>query len=149
LRFGPCSAASASVSLFGLQNNIGYLDVLSYISRHGEAHLSNHSVNGLLHRLVGNDDGLIWRNDAFSPFHPVVYAGTLVTSAALLLIGLWPRGKLAGMKGLLQFQLAALAFTIASPLAWEPHYGFSRQLLRHCSAKSWECRTDERARLGS
>jgi predicted NAD/FAD-dependent oxidoreductase len=26
---------------------------------------------------------------------------------------------------------------------------FSLRLLRHCSAKSWECRTDERARLGS
>jgi hypothetical protein len=103
----------ASVLLFGLQNNIGYLEVLSYISRHGEAHLSNHSVNGLLHRLVGDDDGLIWRNDAFSPYHPVVYAGTLVTSAAILLVGLWP----------LQFELAALAFTMASPLAWEPHYG--------------------------
>jgi alpha-1,2-mannosyltransferase len=113
----------ASVFLFGLQNNIGYLEVLSYISRHGEAHLSNHSVNGLLHRLVGDDDGLIWRNDAFSPYHPVVYAGTLVTTAAILLIGLWPRGRLTGLNGLLQFQLAALAFTMASPLAWEPHYG--------------------------
>ena len=113
----------ASVFLFGLQNNIGYLEVLSYISRHGEAHLSNHSFNGLLHRMVGDDDGLIWRNDTFSPFHPVVYAGTLVTSAVILLIGLWPRGRLTGLNGLLQFQLAALAFTIASPLAWEPHYG--------------------------
>jgi alpha-1,2-mannosyltransferase len=113
----------ASVLLFGLQNNIGYLEVLSYISRHGEAHLSNQSVNGLLHRLVGNDDGLIWRNDAFSPYHPVVYAGTLVTSAAILLVGLWPRGRLTGVNGLLQFELAALAFTMASPLAWEPHYG--------------------------
>ena len=119
----------ASVFLFGLQNNIGYLEVLSYISRHGEAHLSNHSINGLLHRLVGNDDGLIWRNDMFSPFHPVVYAGTLVTSAAILLIGLWPRGRLTGLNGLLQFQLAALAFTIASPLAWEPHYGVLAPIL--------------------
>lgn len=112
-----------SVLLFGIQNHIAYLDVLSYMSRHGEGHLSNHSFNGLLHRITGNDDGMVWSNEAFSPFNPIVYAGTLITSLAIVLIGLWPRGPVTGLGGLLQFQLAALAFTIASPIAWEPHYG--------------------------
>jgi alpha-1,2-mannosyltransferase len=112
-----------SVLLFGIQNHIAYLDVLSYMSRHGEGHLSNHSFNGLLHRVTGNDDGLVWSNEAFSPYNPIVHVGTLITSLALVVIGLWPRGSTAGMNGLYQFQLAALAFTIASPMAWEPHYG--------------------------
>ena len=112
-----------SVLLFGFQNHVAYLEVLSYMARHGEAHLSNHSLNGMLHRLVGNDDGLRWSNDTFSPYHPMVYFGTLISSLALLALGLWRRGSMSAHAGLAQLLFAALAFTIASPMAWEPHYG--------------------------
>jgi alpha-1,2-mannosyltransferase len=114
---------TASVLLFGLQNNIEYLKVISYISRHGEAILANQSFNGLLHRMVGNDDGLVWNMTGFPTFHPTVFVLTALSSVVILLIGLWPGERLSGLGGLLQFQLAAVAFTIASPLAWEPNYG--------------------------
>src|SRR3984893_5360345 len=114
---------TASVLLFGLQNNIEYLKVLSYISRHGEAVLVNQSFNGLLHRMVGNDDGLVWNMTGFPAFHPTVFVLTALSSVVILLIGLWPGERLSGLNGLLQFQLAAVAFTIASPLVWEPNYG--------------------------
>jgi alpha-1,2-mannosyltransferase len=114
---------TASVLLFGLRNNIEYLKVLSYISRHGEAILANQSFNGLLHRMVGNDDGLVWNMTGFPAFHPTVFVLTALSSIVILFIGLWPGQRLSGLSGLLQFQLAAVAFTIASPLAWEPNYG--------------------------
>jgi alpha-1,2-mannosyltransferase len=114
---------TASILLFGLRNNIEYLKVLSYISRHGEAILANQSFNGLLHRMVGNDDGLVWNMTGFPAFHPTVFVLTALSSILILLIGLWPGRRLSGVGDLLQFQLAALAFTIASPLAWEPNYG--------------------------
>lgn len=113
-----------SVSLFGPLNHVAYLDVLSFMSRHSEAHLSNHSISGLLHRISGNDDGLGWNNDAYPTFSPVVYAGTLITSIALIAVGIWPkRGSRIGKTTLGSFLFAAIAFTTASPIAWEPHYG--------------------------
>ena len=112
-----------SVALFGFKNHLAYIEALQFMSRHGEAHLSNHSFNSFLHRLTGNDDGLAWSNAAFSPFNPIVYAGSLLATVATLIVGLWLRGGSDGEKSLMQFLLAALTFTIASPIAWEPHYG--------------------------
>jgi hypothetical protein len=82
--------------------------------------LSPFTFNGLLHRMVGNDDGLVWNMVGFPAFHPTVFIFTALSSVVILLIGLWPRKPLSGLNGLLQFQLAAVAFTIASPLAWGP-----------------------------
>lgn len=112
-----------SVPLFGWRNHIAYLDVLSYISRHGEAHLSNHAPNGLIHRIVGNDSGLTWSNEAFAPYNPVVYVATLISSLALLVVGLWPRRTQGATGGLMQLLFATIAITLASPLTWEPHLG--------------------------
>jgi len=42
---------AASVAHFGLRNNLDYLPVLSYLSRHGEALVDNQSLAGLLNRL--------------------------------------------------------------------------------------------------
>ena len=116
-------ALTLSVALFGFKNHLAYVEALQFMSRHGEAHLSNHSFNSFLHRITGNDDGLTWSNAAFSPFNPIVYAGSLIATVATLVAGLWLRGVFEGEKSLLQFLLAALTFTIASPIAWEPHYG--------------------------
>lgn len=113
-----------SVMLFGVHNHIAYLETLSFMSRHGEAHLSNHSFNGLLHRVTGNDDGLTWSNEMFPPFSAWVYGGTLATSLALIGFGLWPlAGAKRGRVELTPFLFTAIAFTIASPMAWEPHFG--------------------------
>jgi hypothetical protein len=117
------TAGLISLALFGIQNHIAYLEALSFMSRHGEAHLSNHSINGLLHRLTGNDDGLSWSNESFPPYNAVVHIGTLISSIGLIVLALWRRGAMDGLAGLLQLMFAAVVFTIASPMAWEPHYG--------------------------
>jgi hypothetical protein len=112
-----------SLAIFGLQNHLDYLTVLRALSRTGESYFANQSFNGLLNRLLAVDDPMVWQANGFPPFNPVVYAGTLVTSALLigacLLIPL--RGR--GVSGVFDFLAAALTFTVASPIAWEHHYG--------------------------
>jgi hypothetical protein len=114
----------ASLAVFGIQNHLDYLAVLRALSRTGEAFIENQSVNGLLNRLLGTDETpALWKVHEFPSFNPIVYGGTLVTSAliigAALLVPL--RGR--GASGLLDFLGAALSFTLASPIAWDHHYG--------------------------
>lgn len=111
-----------SLAIFGLQNHLDYLAVLSELSRHGESYLNNQSVNGLLNRLFQNGPNLEFEHRALPPYNPFIHAVTLLSSAALIGLALWPR-KDASKSGLFDFMFAATAFTIASPIAWEHHYG--------------------------
>jgi hypothetical protein len=114
---------AVSVALFGVANHLDYLGVLAYLARHGESFYPNQSVNGLLHRLLSNGNNLEWDAHAFPPFHAAVWAGTTASSAALLgLALLWPvRGEARGST--LDLGVAVLSCTLASPVAWEHHYG--------------------------
>lgn len=124
---GWCAVAlpglALSIALFGVANHLDYLSTLHFLSSHGEAFYPNQSVNGLLNRLLHNGDSLNWSATDFPPFHPVVYFGTLLSSAALILAALFWRTRQPDSGGLLDFMTAALTFTIASPIAWEHHYG--------------------------
>jgi hypothetical protein len=112
-----------SIACFGIQDHLGYLRVVAHVGRHGEAYWPNQTLNGFLHRLLGNGESAFWDPRAYPPFHPAVYAGTLAGSAALLGFGLFwpprirPRADAVDLAGF------ALALTLASPLAWEHHYG--------------------------
>lgn len=113
----------ASIALFGLQNHLGYLEVLSYLSRHGEAFYPNQSMNGLLNRLLHNGDSLAFHVSEFAPYHPLVYLGSLAFALLLVLSAfLFPVvRRRAGSP--MDLALISLAATIASPIAWEHHYG--------------------------
>jgi hypothetical protein len=114
---------AVSVMLFGVANHLDYLPVLSYIGRHGESYFRNQSVNGLVNRLLGNGDNLDWNYQAFAPYHPVVHAATWISSVLLLALGLlWPVRREARGSAL-DLGVAAIACTLASPVAWEHHYG--------------------------
>jgi hypothetical protein len=112
-----------SVGIFGWENNVEYFSVLSYLSMHGESYFPNQSVNGLMNRLLQTGPSLVWQGNAFPAFHPVVYAATIATStimaACSLTLPLWWR---AG-GSLLDFSILLLTCTMASPIAWEHHYG--------------------------
>jgi hypothetical protein len=112
-----------SLAVFGWDNHFEYLGVLQFLSRHGESYWANQSVNGLLHRLLGHGVGASWDPNQFPAFDPLVYGVTLVTSLSILAAALMLKRGASPLAGLYDFQLAALAFTIASPVAWEHHYG--------------------------
>jgi hypothetical protein len=120
---------SISVALYGIADHLDYLSVLSFLSWHGEIYYPNQSVNGLLNRLLANGDSLYFDFHGFPPFLPIVYAGTLLSSAILLIAALFLRGRQSDKGGLLDFMTAALTFTIASPIAWEHHFGIMLPIL--------------------
>lgn len=112
-----------SLLRYGVPNHLDYLGALAYLGRHGESFHPNQSLMGLLHRLLGNGNNALWVSDAFPPFHPVVFAVATAGSVLLLLGALVFRGNGAGRGGPLDLGGMLLACTMASPIAWEHHYG--------------------------
>jgi hypothetical protein len=112
-----------SVRLAGVDDHVNYLSVLAHLSRLGEAYYPNQSVNGLLNRLLSNGSSLNFDSTTFPPFHAVVYAGTLAGSVLLIVPALfWPI-RAGGRGSATDLALVALTGTMASPIAWEHHYG--------------------------
>jgi hypothetical protein len=115
---------AVSVARFGLQDHVTYLKVLTEISRHGETFWPNQSVNGLLNRWLENGSPVQFSETTFAPFHSVVYAATMVSSFAILVLALLPwGGKLRAESDTIDLMIALAAATMASPVAWEHHYG--------------------------
>jgi hypothetical protein len=111
-----------SILLYGWHNHIAYLDVLSFISRHGESYYANNSINGIAHRLLFNGPNLTFNSQAFAPYNPYVFAVTLVAGLAFLVPPLL-RTRGAQQPNIYDFGMAGLCFTMGAPVAWEHHYG--------------------------
>ncbi len=115
---------AASIAVFGLADHVDYLRALAYMSQHGEGYYPNQSMNGLLNRFVGLADPQLYGNlefftDRFPPFNSWVYSGTLATTAIILLAAIVHRRG----DRVIDFCTMAVSATIASPIAWEHHYG--------------------------
>lgn len=117
-----------ALARYGLDVHLQFLRHLQGLSQVGEAFWPNQSLNGLLNRLLQTGDAAVWAPASFPAYHPLVRWGTLIGSLVLLAAALWtPRRRLGapatvvGMRLDLAVMLAAL--TIASPIAWEHHYG--------------------------
>lgn len=113
-----------SLLFFGFHNHVGYLEVLSFLSRHGEAYFANQSLNGLAHRALGNGINLRSDNTLFAPIDARVIAVTYVSSFILLVIALAPALRAGGRRpDIIDLAIMSLCATAASPIAWEHHYG--------------------------
>ncbi len=125
-----CVAAglAISVALFGLSNNLEYLRVLSFLSRHGEVYYANQTFNGLFHRLVDHAS-VVFSIYGFPEYRPAVYIGTIITSLAILAWCFPLRVSDSENDGILDFSLIGIAVTAASPIAWEHHYGILLPIL--------------------
>lgn len=120
-----------SLAVYGIHEHFEYLRVLSFIGQYGEYYWANQSMNGLLHRLLGADVGPEPEH-GFAPYSPIVYYGTLISSAALLLFAMFWRPRRPGAAQsaeaakrdrLLDFSMMTMVLVMASPVAWEHHYG--------------------------
>jgi hypothetical protein len=114
---------SLSIVIFGIENNLDYIRVLSFISKHGEGFHPNQSINGFLNRLLFNGDNLDFSLNSFPPFNIVVYIGTITTSLILILYALFRPLKSLLIASSVDFFIICITATIASPIAWEHHYG--------------------------
>jgi hypothetical protein len=118
----------ASIVTFGWTDNLDYLQVFWFLSQHGEVYYPNQSFNGLLNRVMTlidpeNYDSLGFDDNGFPPFNPWIYAGTVATSLAILSAALLRRGNEGDPDRVFDFCTIALSVTMASPIAWEHHYG--------------------------
>lgn len=109
-----------SFQFYGFKENLHYLDILSYLSHHGESYYQNQSINGLLNRLLFNGEILTW-DGTFPPYLPIVYGVTLVSSLVFMVGGLFWNYKDKN-PGLLDLCIMILCTTMASPIAWDHHY---------------------------
>lgn len=115
-----------SIWAYGWANHLDYLRVLSFMSERGESYFANQSINGLLNRLASLSAPELYNNASFDayrfpPYSAWVYWGTLLSSLVILLTGLLRRPAAAD-RGL-AFAIVAVSLTLASPIAWEHHYG--------------------------
>jgi hypothetical protein len=119
---------TASVAAFGWANHIDYIYVVSYLTQHGETFYPNQSVNGILNRLMSLSDPVSYNSLEFfdlkfPPFNPWVYSGTLITSLIILSIALFRRDIPGDSDRTFDYCIMTLSATMASPIAWEHHYG--------------------------
>jgi alpha-1,2-mannosyltransferase len=110
-----------SIWFYGLKNHLEYLSVLSFLSHHGESYYPNQSANGLMNRLLFNGNNLTWSMD-FPAYSPLVYGVTMVFAIVLILPALFWNYKRKN-PDVMDMGIMILATTMASPIAWEHHYG--------------------------
>jgi alpha-1,2-mannosyltransferase len=121
-----CIGVAASVLVYGWADHIDYLRALSYMAERGEAYYPNHSINGLLNRLMSVSDpqhynNLVFDIKKFAPFNPWIYGATVASSSVILLFAIvWRRET---DDRVVDFCRMAASLTIAAPIAWEHHYG--------------------------
>jgi alpha-1,2-mannosyltransferase len=110
-----------SVFMYGPNNVTDYFPALKFLSQHGEGFYPNQSVNGLLNRALHNGNNIAWEANSFPPFHAFIYFTTAASSALILGAAIvWRIGK---HPNCIDFSLIMLSLTMASPIAWEHHYG--------------------------
>ena len=107
------------------------LNLLGFLSRRGESFYANQSLNGLLNRAFGLGPNMTWDGTHTQiEFSRPVYLATTAFSFVVLGLSFWRlRRRLPSDPVDVYFPLALLAATIASPVAYEHHYGFTLPLL--------------------
>ncbi len=113
---------SISLAVFGWHNTAEYLTVLQYLGRHGDALFTNQSLNGLLHRQMHVGSPVTWVY-GYPPFNWTIYLATLASSAIILGAALIVPMLRRMAATPVDFLLFAMATVMASPIAWEHHYG--------------------------
>jgi alpha-1,2-mannosyltransferase len=122
-----CLSLAASVAVFGLTDNLDYLRVLLYMFQRGETFYPNQSINGLINRLMSIHQPELYGNleffiDRYAPFNAWIYGLTVAATVIVLLAAMTPRPDQKGNRAL-DFCTMGLSATLASPIAWEHHYG--------------------------
>ena len=114
-----------SIVRFGLQDHLQYLEVLKIISRQGESFWFNQSMNGLANRFLGNGSPFYLGHPTdFAPYHPAVYAMTVASSILIFAAAFWFKpNKPNEDQTVIDLFVVLAASTMASPVAWNHHYG--------------------------
>jgi hypothetical protein len=116
------AGGALSLAAFGVRNNLDYLGVLAGLSRKAQSHYANQSIFGLLNRAIFNGENLPYHPYVYPPFVAWIYGVTLATTVLLVLLALaYPWRERAG--GMADLAAIGVVSVIATPMAWEHHYG--------------------------
>jgi hypothetical protein len=120
------SIGLASLAVYGLPVHLEYVQLLEFLSKRGESFYDNQAINGLLNRLVFNGNNLEWDGTHTRiPYIPWIHDVTIATSVAIVVPTLIYRGRPGhGMASWIDFGIALVSYTLASPIAYTPHFGF-------------------------
>jgi hypothetical protein len=118
-------AGILSLAVFGFDEHLDYLRVLSHIGSHGESYRSNQSINGILNRLLLDVDIGSFDNRSYSTYNPYVHAGTLISTILFILFGLfYNKPKAVNNTGsALDLGTMVSVSVMAAPTVWSHHYG--------------------------
>ncbi len=113
---------------FGFAMYLDYLRGLSFVTQHGESYYTNQSFNALAGRLFSVRypeifNNLRWNGYRYPPYNIWIFSFTQITSIATLVISLIKTKSQSRESKLADFLLMGLGATLASPIAWEHHYG--------------------------
>jgi alpha-1,2-mannosyltransferase len=112
-----------AMAVFGPAEYVDYVRALGYMGARGEALYANQTVNGLVNRLVQPPDHRGWDFHSYPPPHPLVLAATATSSLLLLAGALWAPRRLGFAGTPLDLAIMWLTVIMASPIAWDHHYG--------------------------
>jgi hypothetical protein len=115
---------ACSIAHFGWQNQVDYLAVLNYLSRHGEALWANQSVNGMLNRLLHNGDAASWDPKVYPPYRPIIYLASTLFTVLCLIAGLLLPTVQRWARTTEDYVFFGCLSVLMSPIAWEHHYGY-------------------------
>jgi alpha-1,2-mannosyltransferase len=113
----------AGLAVFGWRNHMNYIEVVRKIAKLGEAYWPNQCFNGFANRLIGNGDPVNFDAIGFAPYHPWIHAATVGTSLLILGLALFRPRAATASSPTLDLGIVIASATLASPVAWEHHYG--------------------------
>ncbi len=124
------TASGTLYALFtiGWVHHADYLRLLTFLSQHGESFYPNQSVNGLLNRLMSLSDpvaynNVFWSESTFPPYTWWVHALTTASAVVILGLAMVRTVHTAAEDRTIDLCIVILSCTLASPIAWEHHYG--------------------------
>lgn len=115
-----------SMAIYGLPVHEEYVDLMAFLSRRGESYFANHAINGLLNRMFFLGNNLEWDGTHTSlPYNRWIHLATVVSSLALMIPAIIPvRSYRDPLSATLDFGIGLVTFTLASPVAYDIHFGF-------------------------
>ncbi len=137
-----------SLAHYGLASHLEYVRLASFVTAHSWSYHANQSANGLLNRVLFNGANLVW-DPHFAEYNRVVYLGTIVSSLVLVTLALVWRPKQHQAAPLVDYCIAALSFTMASPVAWEHHYGILAPMFAALLPMAWVGRAHDDGRASA
>lgn len=116
------AVCTASIAMFGWQVHLEYLDLLGFLSRRGESYIQNQGLNGVLNRMLFIGNNLVWDGTHRQiTYDARVHFATLAGTVTLIGLALFYRMRAVSQP--LDFAFALVTFTLASPVAYNYHFG--------------------------